>query len=110
MKCDFIPMPREGYAIILPDAEETVTAGGIHLAEGTDLATDKLRSGKIVRLGEHQFIGYRKDGGAPDRKPCNLAKKQQVVYNAWSGDVITVDDVDYILVRHDEIVAIEVGK
>ena len=77
------------------DAEET-SAGGILLP---DSAKEKPQQGKVAAVG----AGARKKDGKriqPDVKNGDL-----VLFGKYAGSDVTVDDVDYKILRESEILA-----
>jgi len=78
------------------DAEET-TAGGIVLP---DSAQEKPQQGRVVATGDGRRA---KDGG--DRIPVGVGKGDTVLYGKYAGTDVTIDDVEYKILRENEILA-----
>jgi len=77
------------------DAEET-TAGGIVLP---DSAQEKPQQGKVVAVGE----GRRTKSGS--RNAVGVKKGDTVLYGKYAGTDVTIDDVEYKILRENEILA-----
>lgn len=77
------------------DAEET-TAGGIVLPGS---AQEKPQQGKVVAVGEGRRT---KTGG---RNAVGVKKGDTVLYGKYAGTDVTVDDVEYKILRENEILA-----
>ncbi|GJM20844.1 MAG: 10 kDa chaperonin [Planctomycetota bacterium] len=77
------------------DAEE-VTSGGIVLP---DSAQEKPSRGKIAAVGNGRLL----DDGS--RAKLSVKKGDQVIFGKYAGTDITVDNVDYKILRETEILA-----
>ena len=77
------------------DAEE-VTSGGIVLP---DSAQEKPSRGKIAAVGGGRLL----DDGS--RAKLSVKKGDQVIFGKYAGTDITVDNVDYKILRETEILA-----
>ena len=94
-KKEVIPL-GERVLISEIDEKETQTASGILLPDSVE--NDKgLKRGLVVAVG-----GGKYDDGV--KVPMQV-KKGDIVLYAW-GDVVSIDNVDYVLVRESEISAI----
>jgi len=94
-KTEVIPL-GERVLISEIDEKETQTASGILLPDSVE--NDKgLKRGLVVAVG-----GGKYDDGV--KVPMQV-KKGDIVLYAW-GDVVSIDNVDYVLVRESEISAI----
>ena len=65
-----------------------------------DTAKEKPQEAEVVAIGD----GKIDDDGK--RVPMTVAKGNRVLIGKYSGTDIKIDDVDYTIVREDEILAI----
>ena len=77
------------------DAEQT-TAGGIVLP---DSAQEKPSRGKVTAVGSGRLL----DDGK--RAKLSVKKGDEVIFGKYAGTDVTVDDVDYKILRETEILA-----
>jgi len=77
--------------------QEEVLKGGIILP---DSAKKKQESATIVAVGP----GKRKDDGSYDVMDVKVG--DQILIDKYAGQEITVDDVEYIILKSDDIIAI----
>lgn len=77
------------------DAEE-VTSGGIVLP---DSAKEKPSRGKVTAVGNGRLL----DDGK--RAKLSVKKGDEVIFGKYAGTDVTVDDVDYKILRETEILA-----
>ena len=78
------------------DAAETVK-GGIIIP---DTAKEKPMEAEVVAVGE----GKINENGT--RNPMSVKPGQKVLIGKYSGTEVKIDDVDHVIVREDEILAI----
>ena len=78
------------------DVKEEVR-GGIIIP---DTAKEKPQEAEIVEVGEGKLM---KDGSI---KPLKVKKGDKVLIGKYSGTEIKIDDVEYIFIKEDEILAI----
>jgi chaperonin GroES len=78
------------------DAAETVK-GGIIIP---DSAKEKPMEAQVVAVGE----GKINENGT--RNPMSVKPGQKVLIGKYSGTEVKIDDVDHVIVREDEILAI----
>ena len=77
------------------DAEE-VTTGGILLPNS---AQEKPQRGRVTAVGAGRLL---KSG---TRCPVSVKKGNEVIFGRYAGTDVTVDDVDYKILRENEILA-----
>ncbi len=65
-----------------------------------DTATEKPQEAEVVAVGD----GKLDDNGK--RLPMTVKKGDRVLVGKYSGSEIKIDDVDYIILREDEILAV----
>lgn len=89
--------PLADRVVIKPaDAEEKVQ-GGIIIP---DTAKEKPQKGEIVAVGP----GKISDAG--QTIPMTVKKGDKVLYGKYSGTEVTVDNVEYLIVRESDILAV----
>ena len=81
------------------DSEEK-TAGGIIIP---DTAKEKPMHAKVVAVGS----GHKSEDGSIT--PLDVKKGNKVLIGKWSGTEVTIDNVDYVIVKESDIMGI-VGK
>ena len=80
--------------------DEEKTKGGIIIP---DTAKEKPMHAKIVAVGS----GHRAEDGSIT--PLEVKKGDKVLIGKWSGTEVTIDNVDYVIVKESDIMGI-VGK
>lgn len=71
---------------------EEITASGIVLPES---AKEKKAEGEIIAIGEGEKV-----------TKLNLKKGDIVLFGKYSGDDVEVEDVEYKILKEDEILAV----
>jgi len=79
----------------LDEGEQTV--GGIIVPES---AKEKPQRGRVVATGQ----GKVRDDGS--RQPPDVNDGETVLFGKYSGQEITIDGEDYLILREDEVLAI----
>lgn len=88
--------PVAGYLLVQPLKQEKTTASGILLPENHQ---DKPQEGKVLAVGDSTFID-----GREVKSPCTIG--DVVVYREWGGKEYKEDNVDLLLLKFDDIMAI----
>ena len=88
--------PLHDRVVVKAAESEDVTKGGIFLP---DTAKEKPQRGEVIAVGP----GKTEDGKIV---PPQVKKGDQVLYGKYSGTEVTVDDVEYLIVRESDIMAI----
>jgi chaperonin GroES len=88
--------PLDDRVLVEPLEAEETTAGGIVLP---DAAKEKPQRGKVVAVGP----GRRLDDGS--RAPMAVKKGDTVVFGSFGGSDVTLEGVDYKILRESEILA-----
>jgi len=88
--------PVPGFILIQPLKKDTTTASGIVLPENHQ---DKPQEGKVLAVGASIF-----DDGHEYKSPCNIG--DIVIYKEWGGKEYKEDNVDLLLLKFDDIMAI----
>ena len=78
------------------ESEET-TAGGIVLP---DSAREKPARGTVVAVGSGRLL----DDGS--RAESQLSNGDVVLFSSYAGEQVEIDDVEYLLMREDDVLAI----
>jgi chaperonin GroES len=84
--------PLADRVLVEPAEAEEKTASGIIIP---DTAKEKPQKGKIVAVGK----------GKPD-EPLTVKVGDAVLYGKYSGSEISVDGIDYLMMRESDILAI----
>ena len=84
--------PLSDRVLILPNSAEEKTAGGLYIP---DTAKEKPLAGKVVAVG-------------PGTKDVTMEVKEgdTVLYGKYSGQELTIDGVEYLIMRQADILAI----
>ncbi len=84
--------PLSDRVLILPNPAEEKTAGGLYIP---DTAKEKPLAGKVVAVG-------------PGTKEVKMEVKEgdEVLYGKYSGQELTIDGVEYLIMRQADILAI----
>ncbi|MCP4580011.1 MAG: co-chaperone GroES [candidate division Zixibacteria bacterium] len=88
--------PLSDRVVVKPLEEVEVKKGSIIIP---DTAKEKPMQGEIVEAGPGKF----EDGKAV---PMSVKKGDKVLYGKYSGTEVTVDDVEYLIMRESDIFAI----
>jgi chaperonin GroES len=84
--------PLHDRVIVKADAAEQKTAGGIIIP---DTAKEKPQRGSVIAVG----------AGKKD-EPMTVAVGDAVLYGKYAGTEITLDGVDYLIMRESDILAV----
>ena len=88
--------PVSGYILIKPKKQERTTTSGIVLPDSHE---DKPQEGEVLSVGGPIF-----DDGAKIEAPVKVG--DVVIYREWGGKEYKVDDVDYLILKFEDIMAI----
>jgi chaperonin GroES len=83
--------------VIRREESETTTAGGIVLP---DSAKEKPARGTVVAIGTGKLL----DDGT--RSKSQLKAGDRVLFTSYAGENVEIDDVEYLLMREDDILAV----
>ncbi len=87
--------PVAGYILVEPQKQEKTTASGIVLPDNHQ---DKPQQGKVLSVGGSTFIDGREVSS-----PCKV--NDIVVYREWGGKEYKENNVEYLLLKFDDIMA-----
>ncbi len=91
--------PTAGYLLIEPLEKEVKTASGIYLP---DSAGEKPQKGKVLAAGPAEIT----EKGVKKASPCKVG--DVVIYKKWGGNEVKIDNKEYLFVKFEDILAIEV--
>ena len=91
--------PTAGYLIIDPVGMQNQTASGIYLP---DSANEKPQKGIVVAVGEDLVT----ETGAKKQSPAKVG--ENVVYKKWGGTELKINGKEYLFVKFEDILAVEV--
>jgi len=86
--------PLYDRVIVKPEEEEAKTKGGIFIPD--TVKKEKSQRGEIVAVG----CGIDKD------TPLKVKVGDKVLFSKYAGNDITIEDVDYIIMKENDILAI----
>ncbi|MCL4384075.1 co-chaperone GroES [Patescibacteria group bacterium] len=90
-------LPVPGYLLVQPKKKEKVTASGIVLPESHE---EKPQEGEVLAVGADFVTDY----GTKKTAPCTVG--DTVVYREWGGKEYKVNDVEYLILKFEDIMAI----
>jgi chaperonin GroES len=88
--------PVAGFILVEPQKKEATTASGIILAENHQ---DKPQQGKVLSIGDAIY-----SDGREILAPCKV--DDVVIYREWGGKEYKENNVDLLLLKFDDIMAI----
>ena len=89
--------PTAGYLLIEPLEKEVKTASGIYLP---DNAGEKPQKGKVIAVGTKTFVDCH-EVESPAKKG------ETVLYKKWGGNEIKIENKEYIIVKFDDVLAVQ---
>lgn len=89
--------PMGERVVVQRDQGEETTAGGIVLP---DSAQEKPARGTIVAIGTGKLL----DDGS--RSTPLVKAGEKVLFSSYAGETVEIDDVEYLLMREDDILAV----
>jgi chaperonin GroES len=92
--------PLADRLVVKPIQKKEVTKGGIFLP---DTAKEKPQEGEIIAVGP----GRMTDEGK--RIAMDVKVGDRVIYSKYGGSEIKIDDVEMIILRESDILAIKKG-
>ncbi len=92
--------PLHDRVLIKRIEEEEQVRGGIIIP---DTAKEKPQEAEVVAVGP----GKLQDDGK--RQPMDVSTGDRVLVGKYSGSEIKIDDVEYVILREDEILAVVKG-
>ncbi len=89
--------PMGERLVVQREESETTTAGGIVLP---DSAREKPARGTVIAVGTGKLL----DDGT--RSKSQLKEGDRVLFVSYAGENVEIDDVEYLLMREDDILAV----
>jgi len=89
--------PMGERLVIQREEAESTTAGGIVLP---DSAKDKPARGTVIAIGTGKLL----DDGK--RSKSQLKNGDRVLFTSYAGENVEIDDVEYLLMREDDILCV----
>ena len=89
--------PLNDRVVVTRIEEEQKTSGGIIIP---DTAKEKPQRGKVIAVGPGKIDENGK------RIPMELKKNDRVLFGKYAGTEITVDWVEHLIMREDDILGI----
>ena len=83
--------------VIQREEGESTTAGGIVLP---DSAKEKPARGTVIAIGTGKLL----DDGT--RSKSQLKEGDRVLFTSYAGENVEISDVEYLLMREDDILAV----
>ena len=88
--------PVAGYILVKPKIQEKTTASGIVLPDSHE---DKPQQGTVLAVGNAIY-----NDGKEILAPCKIG--DTVIYREWGGKEYKENDVELLLLKFDDIMAI----
>ena len=89
--------PLHDRVMVKRESEEDVTKGGIIIP---DTAKEKPMQAKVMAVGS----GSKAEDGSIT--PLDVKKGDKVLIGKWSGTEVTIDNIDYVIVKESDIMGI----
>jgi chaperonin GroES len=89
--------PLADRVLIKPLETSEMKKGGIIIP---DTAKEKPQEGEVMEVGP----GRVTDDG--NKVPMEVKKGNKVLYGKYSGTEVTIDDVEYLIMRESDILAV----
>jgi chaperonin GroES len=96
-KADSHIKPVTGYILVKPQKREKTTPSGILLTESHE---DKPQQGEVLAVGDTFVTDY----GVKKESPAAVG--DVVIYREWGGKEYKENDVELLLLKFDDIMAI----
>lgn len=89
--------PLNDRILIKRIPSEDKTAGGLFIP---DNAKEKPQEGEVVAVGEGRHL----ENGTV--RPLEVKKGDRVIFRKYAGNEVTLEGVEHIILREDEILAV----
>ena len=87
--------PVAGYILVKPQKQEKTTASGILIPDSHD---EKPQQGEVLAVGTPIM-----EHGQEIKSPVKIG--DIVIYREWGGKDYKLDDVNYLILKFDDIMA-----
>ena len=95
-----IPLtPLNGKVIVLPEEKQKVTASGLYLADSSS-SSEKPQFGMVVK------VGMEKIDEKGNKIPFSVKEGMKIMFRKYAGDEVEFENVKYILMDEEAIMAI----
>lgn len=94
--------PTSGYLLIEPLEAERKTASGIVLPESHE---EKPQRGRVLAVGAKEEC--KCDDKCLKESPCKVG--DTVIYKQWGGNEVKIEGKEYLFVKFEDILAVEVS-
>lgn len=91
-------MPLADRVLVKPLDLKEVKKGGIIIP---DTAKEKPQEGEVIAVGKGRI-----NETTGERIPLEIKKGDKVLYGKYSGTEITISDVEYLILRESDILAV----
>ena len=95
-KINIIPTP--GYVLIQAAEDQKKTASGIYLPDS--VTPEKPQKGKVIAVGSDEIL----ENGTKRVSPAKVG--DTVIYKKWGGNDVKLDDMEYLFVKFDDVLAL----
>jgi chaperonin GroES len=89
--------PLRDRVLVKYSEESEKTAGGLYIP---DTAKEKSQKGQVVAVGPGKVT---EDGKL---QPISVKVGDTVLFDKYSGSKVTMDDVEYLIIREEDILGI----
>jgi len=89
--------PLRDRVLVKYSEESEKTAGGLYIP---DTAKEKSQKGQVVAVGPGKVT---EDGKL---QPVSVKVGDTVLFDKYSGSKVTMDDVEYLIIREEDILGI----
>jgi chaperonin GroES len=89
--------PMGDRLVVQREQSEAKTAGGILLP---DSAKEKPARGTVISLGTGKLL----DDGTRSKSQLNVGDR--ILFTSYAGENVEIDDVEYLLMREDDVLAV----
>lgn len=89
-------VPISDHIILKPVEQEEVTTSGLVIPES---AKEKPQHGEVLSVGP----GKMNEAGVVET--TDLAAGDRVLYQKYTGQEVTVDQIDYLIIRFQDVLA-----
>ncbi len=89
--------PLRDRVLVKYSEEAEKTAGGLYIP---DTAKEKPQKGEVVAVGPGKITD---DGKL---QPVSVKMGDSVLFDKYSGSKVTMDDVEYLIIREEDILGI----
>ena len=89
--------PLHDRVMVRREEDNEVSSGGIIIP---DTAKEKPMQGKVVAVGS----GHRSEDGK--LTPLDVKKGDVVLIGKWSGTEVTIDEVEYVIVKESDVMGV----